>query len=192
VPEVPFASEENAVRLVLANQVADSVASVYVNLTEKPSWVRLQPRQMSLSGLPEGTERPVRFGFSVTEDAPVGTPTALRFTITAAGDTIGRETVRFRVGAPAELELKGNAPNPFREQTRIRYTLPEPANVTVRVYDLLGRRVARLKQGRRQTGLQTIQWTPKNVASGTYFYRVKATPPNGDPLIADGRMTIVR
>lgn len=192
VPEVPFASDDNAVRLILSNQIADSISAVRVTPTETPSWVRLQAQEQTLAGLAKGAERAVRFGFSVAEDATVGEPALLRFAITAAGDTLGRKTVRFQVTAPTEFTLEGNAPNPFRRQTTIRYKLPQSAEVTVQVYDLLGRRIARLENGTQKAGLQTIQWTPQGMASGMYFYRLVARIDDANRLMKQGRMTVVR
>lgn len=192
VPEVPFASDDNAVRLILSNQIADSISSVRVTPTETPSWIRLQTQERTLAGLAKDAERPVRFGFSVAEDATVGEPATLRFAITAAGDTLGRKTVRFQVTAPTEFTLEGNAPNPFRRQTRIRYMLPQSAEVTVQVYDLLGRRVARLEQGQQEAGLRRVQWAPRSMASGTYFYRLVVEPRQGERSVEQGRMTILR
>jgi hypothetical protein len=192
VPEVPFGSEDNAVRLILSNQIADSISSVRVTPTETPSWVRLQAQERTLAGLAEGAERAVRFGFSVAEDATVGEPALLRFAITAAGDTLGRKTVRFQVTAPTEFTLAGNAPNPFRRQTTIRYKLPQSAEVTVQVYDLLGRRITRLENGTQKAGLQAIQWAPRSMASGTYFYRLVVEPEQGQKSVKQGRMTILR
>ncbi len=192
VPEVPFASDDNAVRLILSNQIADSISSVRVTPTETPSWVRLQAHQRSLAGLAKDAERAVRFGFSVAEDATVGEPALLRFAITAAGDTLGRKTVRFQVTAPTKFTLEGNAPNPFRRQTTIRYKLPQSAEVTVQVYDLLGRRIARLEQDRQEAGLRRVQWAPRSMASGTYFYRLVVDPEQGQKSVKQGRMTILR
>jgi hypothetical protein len=192
VPEVPFASGDNAVHLILSNQIADSISSVRVTPTETPSWVRLQAQERTLTGLAEGAERAVRFGFSVAEDASVGEPAALRFEVLVSGRPLTRKTVRFQVAAPQTLTLKGNAPNPFRRQTTLRYTLPEPATVTIRVYDLLGRRVARLEPGRQEAGLQTVQWAPRRMGSGAYFYRLIARTEKEGRRVEQGRMTILR
>jgi len=192
VPEVPFGSEGNAVRLVLANQVPDSISSVRIQVTEQPSWVRLRAQERTLTGLAEGAERGVRFGFSVADEAPVGESALLRFAITEAdGYTLSQKAVRLQVAAPQKLELKGNAPNPFRRQTTLRYVLPEAAEVTAQVYDVLGRRVARLEPGRQEAGLQAVQWAPRRMASGAYFYRLVARTEE-DRRVEQGRMTILR
>jgi hypothetical protein len=80
---------------------------------------------------------------------------------------------------PEELTLWSPYPNPFRQQTTIEYTLPEGGPVRVEVYDLLGRRVRVLADGRREAGLHRARWNGRGgggspAASGVYIVRVKA------------------
>jgi hypothetical protein len=70
-------------------------------------------------------------------------------------------------------------PNPFNPTTSIRYALPEPMRVELSVYDLAGRRVARLVN-REQGGpaWYEAEWNGaddagRKVASGVYFFRLK-------------------
>jgi hypothetical protein len=77
------------------------------------------------------------------------------------------------------LELEPNAPNPFRSQTRIPFTLPSAAHVTVRVYDVRGALVATLFDGTLGEGRHQVGWGGHDlsgnlVASGTYFCRLTA------------------
>lgn len=79
---------------------------------------------------------------------------------------------------PESVKLWPNYPNPFRRQTTIEYTLPESGSVQVEVYDLLGRRVQVLVDGRREAGLHQVQWDGRNrggaAASGMYIVRLQA------------------
>ncbi|MFC1475603.1 T9SS type A sorting domain-containing protein [Candidatus Zixiibacteriota bacterium] len=77
-------------------------------------------------------------------------------------------------GAPSRYRLFQNYPNPFNAQTTIEYALTEAAEVTVDVYDLLGRRVAVLIDEHRSAGYHSINWDATAVSSGTYFYRIQA------------------
>jgi len=78
------------------------------------------------------------------------------------------------------FRLHQNYPNPFTRETRITYTLPEPATVTLRVFNLLGQEVARLADGVRQAaGVYTATWDGtdllgRKAAPGVYFYRLEA------------------
>jgi len=77
---------------------------------------------------------------------------------------------------PEDVELLPNYPNPFRARTTIEYALPEAADVRLSVYDVLGRRVAVLEDGRRERGFHRVRWDAGNrsLSSGVYFYRLRA------------------
>jgi uncharacterized coiled-coil protein SlyX len=73
-----------------------------------------------------------------------------------------------------ELKLGQNVPNPFMAQTRINYTLPNDARVTLEITDASGRPVATLVNGQMGAGEHSITWDGTNVAPGVYFYTVYA------------------
>ena len=76
---------------------------------------------------------------------------------------------------PAEFALKGNYPNPFNPTTTISFDLPESADVTVQVLDLLGREVLAVPSQTMQAGTgQSVQIDASNLSSGIYLYRVIA------------------
>ncbi len=75
---------------------------------------------------------------------------------------------------PDAFALEGGYPNPFTRQTTIRYNLPEPGDVRLDVFDVLGRCVATLAEGRKAAGANTAVWRPVNLPAGTYLYRLKA------------------
>jgi len=72
-----------------------------------------------------------------------------------------------------------SSPNPFNPSTQINYELPEGAQVSIIIYDVLGRRVAQLVNGYQEAGSQTAIWNAHNVASGVYLARFTATDGNG-------------
>ncbi|MDZ7725164.1 MAG: InlB B-repeat-containing protein [candidate division KSB1 bacterium] len=80
---------------------------------------------------------------------------------------------------PTEFALEQNYPNPFNPTTEIRYALPGPEHVILDIYDLRGRHVKRLWDGRQTAGHHKLLWNATNnqglkVATGLYFYRLKA------------------
>lgn len=80
---------------------------------------------------------------------------------------------------PVEYSLSQNFPNPFNPTTQIRFTLPKISNVSLKIYDILGREVATLLQGEQPAGVYTLEWNGRNsanskVASGIYIYRLVA------------------
>lgn len=79
----------------------------------------------------------------------------------------------------SRIALDGNAPNPFREQTTIRFTLSEATDVRLSVYDVMGRKVATLVDRTLTAGVHDVQWNGRSgnghrLPSGTYFYRLEA------------------
>ncbi|HUF10847.1 MAG TPA: Ig-like domain-containing protein [Rhodothermales bacterium] len=75
---------------------------------------------------------------------------------------------------PDRFALLPNYPNPFNPQTTIPYELPRAAAVELIVYDLYGRVVERLVDGRRPAGRHTVVFDARAVPSGVYIYRLQA------------------
>jgi hypothetical protein len=75
---------------------------------------------------------------------------------------------------PRELVLNQNYPNPFNLSTVISYQLPRDCHVRLEVYDLLGRKVATLANGKEHAGYQSILWRASDVSSGIYLYKLAA------------------
>jgi hypothetical protein len=75
---------------------------------------------------------------------------------------------------PAEYVLSQNYPNPFNPGTNIRYELPKTSHVGLTVYDLLGREVSVLVNDRREAGVHEVKFDGSGLASGVYFYRLRA------------------
>ena len=68
--------------------------------------------------------------------------------------------------------LAQNAPNPFRGQTTIRFSLARAETVQIQVYDVLGQRVATLVDGPLAAGDHAVTLDGARLASGTYVYRL--------------------
>ena len=70
--------------------------------------------------------------------------------------------------APLADALHANYPNPFASATTLTYALRRPADVSLKVYDLLGREVAVLLEGRQPAGLHEVPFDAGHLATGTY------------------------
>jgi hypothetical protein len=75
---------------------------------------------------------------------------------------------------PDTFVMKANYPNPARQQTTIEYGLPEREQVTLRLYDVLGRRVATFVNGSKEAGQYEHRVDTARLSSGVYFYRMRA------------------
>jgi len=83
------------------------------------------------------------------------------------------QPVRMWVGDKNNL-LKGNAPNPFRNETHIKYVLPETQYVRLGIYDVLGRKVRTLVSEMKFSGGHRERFDAAGLASGMYYYRLVA------------------
>jgi hypothetical protein len=63
-------------------------------------------------------------------------------------------------------------PNPFTSSVVMELQLARPADVSLVAYDMLGREVAILAQGRRQAGTIRFDWRPDGISSGSYLLRL--------------------
>ena len=79
-----------------------------------------------------------------------------------------------RGSTPMSFALAENYPNPFNPSTTIRYELPQKGFVTLKVYNLLGQEVATIVNQKPEAGSYQVQFDGTGLASGVYFYRVKA------------------
>ena len=80
---------------------------------------------------------------------------------------------------PTVFFVDQNYPNPFNPSTTIKYGLPNTANVTIKVFDMLGREVKTLVNEQKNAGTFSVQWNGDNnfghkVTSGIYLFRVAA------------------
>jgi hypothetical protein len=75
---------------------------------------------------------------------------------------------------PEGPKLYQNYPNPFNTATVIVFELPQPAWVTLKVFDALGREVETLLNGPSAAGRHTVPFAPPADASGFYLYRLEA------------------
>ncbi|MEM1093845.1 MAG: T9SS type A sorting domain-containing protein [Bacteroidota bacterium] len=76
---------------------------------------------------------------------------------------------------PSTMTLEQNYPNPFNPVTTIGFTLPQAQQVTLAVYDVLGRRVQVLVDGVLSAGRHEALFDAANLPSGTYVYRLETS-----------------
>jgi hypothetical protein len=83
-----------------------------------------------------------------------------------------------------DFRLYQNYPNPFNPSTTINYDLPVASNVSLVVYDLLGRRVVELASGQYEAGYHSVTWNvpQSGIASGVYFAHFTVSNARGNSL----------
>jgi len=91
-------------------------------------------------------------------------------------------------GRPPRALLGQNQPNPFGTRTTIRYELEAPAQVTLQVYDVRGRSVQTLAQGRREPGRYAVEFLARDLPTGVYFYTLQV----GERFLETRKMLFVK
>ncbi len=122
-------------------------------------------------------DRLLKFDFN-TSGLPDIPPNYYReFVIEATGHyTVGsdRDKLSTIQNFPTIFKLYQNYPNPFNPKSTIKFDLPKEVNVTIKVYDLLGKEVKTLVNEFKKAGFHQVEFDASNYASGVYFYRIEA------------------
>jgi photosystem II stability/assembly factor-like uncharacterized protein len=95
-------------------------------------------------------------------------------------------------GLPEKFESYQNYPNPFNPTTAIRYELSARSYVNLKVYDVLGREVATLVNGRQNAGSYSVTFNGSQLSSGVYFYRLVAESEKGQRFVSTKKMLMVK
>lgn len=75
---------------------------------------------------------------------------------------------------PENFKLFQNYPNPFNPTTRIQYSIANKRFVSLKVYDSLGKELKTLVNEEKPAGIYEVNFSSKDLPSGTYFYKIKA------------------
>jgi hypothetical protein len=79
-----------------------------------------------------------------------------------------------QTGIPEKYSLSQNYPNPFNPATKIDFSLPKAEQVTLKLYDILGRVVDLLINKELKAGTYTFDFDASRLSSGIYFYELRA------------------
>jgi len=102
--------------------------------------------------------------------APIAAGRAIKYTAVPGVGVV--EETRTRRPRAASLKLEGN---PVSDAARVRFSLPQAADIRLEAYDRTGRRLATLASGLLAAGAHAVNWDTRNVPAGIYFIRL-ATP----------------
>lgn len=125
---------------------------------------------------PGGITIPMRFSGMVRRDTDVYKPALQTFAdlyeqlLIIDPTAINDEILIF----PEKASLHQNYPNPFNPKTVISYQLPVSSSVRLHLFNIQGQLVETIYSGRQEAGNHKIEWNAGHLASGVYFYRLKA------------------
>ncbi len=80
----------------------------------------------------------------------------------------------FNVDLPSDYNLLQNYPNPFNPSTVIRFSVPEQANVTLKIFNSIGQEIATLLNGEITAGNHQVDFNATALSSGIYFYQISS------------------
>jgi len=159
------------------------------NTNEFWAWQADSDRWRQLPDIPFGSGKKVKGGGSMTYSAALRAFFALKGNGTLEFYRYGLTADDVQASSP-ELQVQSNsssrtphcalhvAPNPFSRAATISYSLPQPGNVSLKLYDITGQLVTTLTEGYRNSGSYTISVGPRASAadftSGVYVLKLEA------------------
>ena len=152
-------------------------AEYTLDLTLADGTTLVQSYVADLSGLGGGSAAVFASGFLTPANNQNGEAFGLFFAL--ADGTVGQFPIVTSIEEtssinPREYNLTQNYPNPFNPSTTINFALPNNEFVTLKVYNILGSEVATLVNQELTAGSYEFDFNASNLASGIYFYELKA------------------
>jgi hypothetical protein len=78
------------------------------------------------------------------------------------------------LGGTEGFRLEQNYPNPFRNETIVKFTLPQKANVKLSLFDMHGRLVKIIVNETKDKGTHAVNFNGVTLTSGLYYYKIQA------------------
>ncbi len=159
--------------LIIAGTMVDDLSSsiiVRTDIMDGESWIKNIGEALN-------SRISARSAFQASDGGYVFTGTTKSYPENIVLVKLANETTSIngdQIGTlPAKFTLSQNYPNPFNAQTSINYILPIASNVSVGIFDILGRKLATLYDGNQEAGNHQIIWNASEQSSGIYFYRIQ-------------------
>jgi hypothetical protein len=84
-----------------------------------------------------------------------------------SGDDFGWEAASAEIIVPDQLTLKA-APNPFNQSTSLEFTLPQPGDANLQIFDTAGRQVYHMYLEALEPGRHSLTFDARSLSSGIY------------------------
>ena len=156
----PYVKDNNDKLLTLTWSARSSEPAVEVLINNDNKWVTILARNWTGEA-----------DIMLTVTDPFGDSDSDTMHVVVNGQTDVEEVTTLSV--PEEFVLHQNYPNPFNPETTISYGLPEASEVTITVYDMNGRKVNDLFEGRKEQGVHILRWNALDCPSGVYFIQMQ-------------------
>ncbi|NIR71416.1 T9SS type A sorting domain-containing protein [candidate division KSB1 bacterium] len=88
---------------------------------------------------------------------------------------------------PKEFRLEQNYPNPFNPTTTIAFQIPKRSDVTLKLYDIRGRKITTILDEQLDPGKYEVKFNASALSSGVYFYQIQA-----DEFVKSRKLTLLK
>lgn len=109
-----------------------------------------------------------------------------------SGSSTLYNSIEVTVPMPDNFVLYQNHPNPFNPSTTISFSLPVEADVTVRLFNMLGQEITKISEGSFAAGIHNINFDAQNLSSGVYVYTLETAGVNGAGFKSTKKMLLLR
>lgn len=160
-----FQACEDHVLLAGKNPVAtDSVAAYFLGIDPEDEKIQL----------PNPDDGECDSHLYLMNQLGIGTNKMSDIEVVGDGTDLITSVKPYEVIIPSEIKLLQNYPNPFNPSTIIRFYLPSPENVTLKIFNIAGQNIETLVHGELPAGQHEIYWSANHLASGVYIYSLQA------------------
>jgi hypothetical protein len=185
-------SKNNSFELSFSNKSKSIEQTVNVIVQESPEWIEFSNEQVNIENIKNLQKETAQFSFNVSENAPIGEEGIITFRIRKGNAGVITKTYNIKIIAPEIFEVYQNYPNPFNPSTAIKYSIPQDAFVTIKIFNVLGEKISELENKELKTGLHETVFNATNFSSGFYFYIVEANGINGTKYFDSKKMILLK
>ena len=173
--------------LVFPEATGGTPPYAYTLSPEPPAGLTFDAPTRSLSGTPSSVTPSAQYTYTATDAA--GEFAEIQFSLEVIAAPLSVQDSR---GIPDDIELLGNYPNPFSRSINVLFGLPEPAEVSVTIIDMLGREMQRTGPMRFAAGREhAVTIHGDALPAGTYLYRLLVRTAD-EEIIRTGTMLRVK
>lgn len=185
-------SKNNLVELSFSNRSIGANQLVSVAVQQTPEWIEFNNDQVNIENLKILQKQTAQFSFNVSENAKVGEEGSITFRISNGSGGVITKTYNIRIIAPEVFEVYQNYPNPFNPTTTIKYSIPQDAFVSIKIFNVLGEKITELENKEMKVGIHETEFNGINLSSGFYFYIVEAKGMDGTKYFDLKKMILLK
>jgi hypothetical protein len=185
-------SKNNSFELSFSTKSKIVNQSVNVIVQESPEWIEFSNDKINIENIKNLQKETAQFSFNVSANTPIGEEGIITFRITKGNAGAITKTYNVKIIAPEIFEVYQNYPNPFNPITKIKYSIPQDAFVTIKIFNVLGEKISELENKEMKTGMHEAVFNASNFSSGFYFYIVEANGINGTKYFDSKKMILLK